>query len=88
MLNQFSEQFEAFYKVRRNSSDATKTDPSMYLGSCGYAYTLHRVLRFLRHDATHSPEPLFDITRAQKLLDMSLEFNSNLLAADKDKKFE
>ena len=88
MLTAFSDQFEGIYKVRRDSKDVGKTDPSMYLGSSGYAYTMHRVLRFLRYDAEMKHEPLFDIGRAQEMLDKSLEFNKNLLAADKQKKFE
>jgi hypothetical protein len=72
VLNQFADQFDGIYKVRRDSSDRAKTDPSMYLGSAGYSFALHRVLKFLRYDAQNSEEPLFDIEKAQKMLEASL----------------
>jgi hypothetical protein len=41
----------------------------MYLGSTGYAFTLHKVLKFLRYDALNADEPIFDIAKAQKMLE-------------------
>lgn len=39
----------------------------MYLGTGGYAFTLHKVLKFLRYDAEHSDrtvDPIFDMEKA------------------------
>ena len=76
VLHNWALQFDNFYKVRRDSSQNQKVDPSMYLGSCGYAYALHRILKFLRFDALNSKEPpIFDIAEAQKMLDKAIEYN-------------
>lgn len=50
--------FEDIYKVRRDSTGKSRSDPSMYLGSGGYAFALHRVLKFLRYDkiGSHTSE--------------------------------
>lgn len=64
----------------------------MYLGSCGYAYVWHRVLKFLRHDATASAtlgeSSLFSIAEAQAFLDKAIAYNAEVLASDAKKRFE
>lgn len=88
MLGHFVDKFETFFRVRTDSNGNQKVDPSMYLGSSGYAYALHRVLKFLRFDALHHPEPLFDIGKIQMLYDASIAYNLDLVKKDVGKKFE
>ena len=70
----------------------------MYLGSGGYAYAMHRVLKFLRYDkvgsqtgeTTHigSGDDIFKIEKAQEMLEICIKYNMELVANDKAKKFE
>jgi hypothetical protein len=88
VLSQFLDQFDTFYRVRKDSSGKEREDPSMYLGSAGYAYALHRVLKFLRYDALSAAEPLYDLGKVQELFGHSIAYNLEVLKKDVDKKFE